>query len=198
MRRHTLPLAAALALGTALPAAAVVVEAGPGGFDAGWATKIYYEDPASRGTANDRDNPLNALGATDGDFFEIGYATEVILTFGTLFSGSGAITEVTFGDAAAWPETVAIFVGMLGGSDWNPVDPTVISNADAQGPDGFTFTFDGVFDAVRIADLTGVEVGGTGGFDIDSVRVAPIPLPAGGVLLLGALGGLAALRRKRG
>lgn len=53
MRRHIFPLATALALGTALPAAAaaaaaaVVVEAGPGGFDAGWATKIYYEDPAA-------------------------------------------------------------------------------------------------------------------------------------------------------
>lgn len=70
----------------------------------------------------------------------------------------------------------------------------IVSNEEAQ--DGFTF--DGEFDAVRIADLTPIEVGGVGGFDADSVRVSPIPLPAGGVLLLSALGGLAVARRKRG
>jgi hypothetical protein len=35
------------------------------------------------------------------------------------------------------------------------------------------------------------------GFGIDGVRVAAVPLPAGGVLLLAALGGLALLRRRR-
>lgn len=42
--------------------------------------------------------------------------------------------------------------------------------------------------------------GPTGGFDVDAITVTPVtavPLPAAGLLLAGALGGLAALRRRR-
>ncbi|MGV8954169.1 MAG: VPLPA-CTERM sorting domain-containing protein, partial [Cypionkella sp.] len=60
------------------------------------------------------------------------------------------------------------------------------------------FTFTGVFDSLKVVD-TSPKVGGRDGFDIDSISVTPatIPLPAGGLLLLGALGGVAALRRRK-
>lgn len=99
--RRMLALNAILALGTALPAGAAIVPEGPGGFNDGWATKIYYDDEAARGDSNDRDDPTNALGETDGDFFKIGYLSEIVLTFGTIFTGSGTVTEVTYGDASA-------------------------------------------------------------------------------------------------
>jgi hypothetical protein len=41
------------------------------------------------------------------------------------------------------------------------------------------------------------QVSSTDEFYIDSISVAPVPVPAAGLLLLGALGGLAALRRRR-
>jgi hypothetical protein len=56
-----------------------------------------------------------------------------------------------------------------------------------------TMQFDGPTDNVVIK-----MVNGTGdGFGIDGIRLAAVPLPAGGVLLLAGLGGLAMLRRRR-
>ena len=49
-----------------------------------------------------------------------------------------------------------------------------------------------------VRDLRISMVNGTGdGFGVDGVRIALVPLPAGGLLLLGAIGGLAALRRRK-
>jgi hypothetical protein len=49
-----------------------------------------------------------------------------------------------------------------------------------------------------VKDLRIVMKNGTGdGFGIDGVRMSVVPLPASALLLLGAIGGLAALRRRR-
>ena len=59
-------------------------------------------------------------------------------------------------------------------------------------------SFSGIFDTLRIIDTSPVILGrGRDGFDIDSVSVSPVPLPAAGVLLAGALAGVAGLRRVR-
>ena len=55
---------------------------------------------------------------------------------------------------------------------------------------------------MRLTDITltlpptNGNAGPTGGFDVASISVSAIPLPAGGLLLIGALGGLALLRRR--
>ncbi len=72
----------------AVPASALIVTAGPGGFDNGFATSITFDDAAARGTNNDRDNPLTALGSPNGNFFEIGFGSTIDLTFGSLFDTS--------------------------------------------------------------------------------------------------------------
>jgi hypothetical protein len=41
------------------------------------------------------------------------------------------------------------------------------------------------------------QVPGAYGPALDNVRISAVPLPAGGLLLLGALGGFAALRRRK-
>ena len=52
----------------------------------------------------------------------------------------------------------------------------------------------------KVSDLSISMVNGKGdgfGFDSAQVQVAPVPVPAAGFLLLGALGGLMAMRRRR-
>ena len=61
-----------------------------------------------------------------------------------------------------------------------------------------TFVFSGTGDRLFFAD-TGSTPRDNGGPILDNVTLAlaPIPLPAGGLLLIGALGGLALLRRRK-
>ena len=59
----------------------------------------------------------------------------------------------------------------------------------------YTFTYDGSGDFLFFADTTGQP--DQGGPVIDNVVLSAVPLPAGGLLLIGALGGLAALRRRK-
>ncbi len=189
-------LAAAVA-GAALyatPASALFVTAGPGGFDGGFATAISFEDDnaiANRGTADGRDNPLNALGSPDGDFFEIGLGSVIELTFGTLFDTDLSVFEITFGDRGAFPETADVEIGRNGiFQALGSIDNSSLESAIA-------ITAMGAFDTVRITDTT-ASTEDTGGFDVDAVRVQPVPLPAGILFMLTAMGGLVLVRRRQG
>ena len=188
---------AAFAVGASAASAAVVTE-GPGGFDDGWATEITFENDnsiAKRGTSNDRDDPLNALGATDGEFFEIGIGSTIDLTFGTLFDTSVNVIEVTFGNPANFVESANVYVGV--GGSFTLVGQ--IFNTGAQDP-GTTLSLNrlvgGPFDTIRLTDTT-VTNASTGGFDVDSVRVEPVPIPAAGLLLVGGLGLMGAMRARK-
>ncbi|WP_434052458.1 MAG: VPLPA-CTERM sorting domain-containing protein [Roseibium sp.] len=159
---------------------------GSGGFDNGYASSITYDVNAARGSANDRGNAQNALGAADTSFFEIGFGSYIDLTFGTLFDTSVSVFEITFGNVLSWPESAGIFVG--DGIDFQLI--ASIDNTDAQGGGVFPISLVGTFDTVRIKDTSPTRGLSTGGFDVDAVRVTPVPLPAA-LPLLGA--GLAVL-----
>jgi hypothetical protein len=199
---------AALAAGLMIASTPAVLEAatvttGPGGFDDGWATSITYEDDntiARRGTNNGRDDPLNALGAPDGDFFEIGFGSTVDLTFGVGFNTSASVFEVTFNSVPSFPESVDLYVGDAGTFQFI----TSVSNLSAQGGVTVALPSVGSFDTVRLIDTSPLSssiesdaYGPLGGFDLAGVRVAPIPLPAAGWMLLAGLGGLAMVRRRQ-
>jgi hypothetical protein len=187
-----------LAMVSSAPAA-VITESIGGPVDYFAKTVTYNNDVvvAGRGTENGRDSGLNALGASDGDFFEIGLFDTVEFTFGTLFSGPGAVVEVTFGRLQGWPEFANFEVGYQG--VFTLIDNNPISN---QTPGAITLLFgSGPFDTIRVTNAAGTIVnncGGNqcGGFDIDSIKVSAVPLPASVLLLLGALGGLGLCTRK--
>ncbi|MGR3655540.1 VPLPA-CTERM sorting domain-containing protein, partial [Paracoccus sp. (in: a-proteobacteria)] len=58
------------------------------------------------------------------------------------------------------------------------------------------------FEYIKLVDATLNEFGRSGttsfdGFDVDSVSVAPVPLPAAGLMLLAGLGGFGVMRRRQ-
>ena len=60
----------------------------------------------------------------------------------------------------------------------------------------YTFVYDGSGDYLSFADTSGTP-GDNGGPVVDNISLSAVPLPAGGLLLLGAPGGFAALRRRK-
>ncbi len=176
-------LGAALAFGAATTAAQ--------------ATTVYATsvDSYTQGTntmasgviAADRLVTDHALGAADGKFLSLGLTGEVILSFGQAFTGPMKIVEVTFGTRASHEERVYVYAGLSGVFTW--VGQIINSNPVN------TLAFGGRFDQLKLVDASPV-VDERDGFDIDAVGVSPIPLPAGGLLLLSALGAGAALRRR--
>lgn len=131
----------------------------------------------------------NALGAPDGKFLSLGLGGAATFTFGTLFGAPGAVVEITNGSRAGHFETANIFgIDALGGETLL----ASITNATAT----TILNFTGAYLKLKFVDTSPV-LAGRDGFDIDSVQVTAVPLPAGGVLLLGGLGALAFLRRRK-
>lgn len=217
----TLGLAAALALAPMAASALTVPTAVPVGFESasinpefqdGWATAIWFDPDATRGSANDRDTPENALGPITGSnsmnepFFEIGAGSEIFLTFGETFFFSGSIFEITFGGGDEdWFERVEVYGGLFEDLEGSYDLLATIDNISAGETDlsGGSFTFPGKYQVLRLIDTTpetyedSNNPGFPGGFDVAGVQVQPVPLPAAGWLLLAGFGGLAALRQRK-
>lgn len=163
--------------------------------DGGWATCIEYEGDnalAKRGTDNDRANPLNALGQDDGDFFEIGLGSYAIFQFGSTFGSPGSTVEVTNGNRADWLEEVAVYAS-LNGVMYDYI--TTFDNSSATN----NIVFAGIYNFLKLVDISPLPPQGTtGGWDVDSIKVTPVPVPSAIFLLLGALGGLGYMTRRAG
>ena len=176
-----------------------------------YATSITPEGGSTNSTlaSNDtRTDSGNALGAPDGKFFSLGLGKFADFTFGTSFVDTGTVWEVTFGNSTAFPEFADIsvydsVVGLVGAEH-----VATIRNNTAQ--TGAVFTFAGIWDTLRIQDVTVRECDSlrleacttsgsiTGdGFDVDAVGVQAIPLPAAAWLLLGVSGALIGAKRRQ-
>ncbi|ETX13239.1 hypothetical protein OCH239_12740 [Roseivivax halodurans JCM 10272] len=145
------------------------------------------------GTDDRRDLSVVELGESVGnDFFSLGLGGTAEFEIAPNFTGPLTALEVTNGRERYYTETADVFgrntsTGMfeLLGS---------VSNTSAVS----TINFAGSFDAIRFTDTTIVPGNRTGdGYDLAAFTVAAVPLPAGGLLLIGGLGALGVASRRR-
>ena len=193
----TIAVAGALALTTAASAGAATLT---------YATTIEAQrGTVDKVTPDGRENTDNALGAPDDLFYAMGFGGTAVLGFGETFYQDATVWEVTFepGLSGDHDEAVDVYVGSsyLGGSfDISSFTLVgTINNKLAQG--GQTLSFSGgPFSYLALVDVTKTlfpDTSSFDGFDLNAVGVSPVPLPAGGLLLLTAIGGLAAARRRK-
>lgn len=190
------------ALKTLLAGAALAVTASAGNAAVLYADKVISatyggcSGTVAQCTADDRLNQDNALGATNGTFYALGLGGSMVVGFAkNLFpAGTVASMEITFNRLIGHDEAVRLetldrnlnLVEDLGVATNNPAGASKFAN--------LPFTY------VRLVDVTKSIFPNTtsfDGYDVDSVSVAPVPLPAAGAMLLAGLGGLAMVRRRR-
>lgn len=174
-----LALGAALALGVATTAAQATTI---------YATSVDNYAPGTGITDPARTITANALGAADGAFLSLGLGGSATFSFGTVFAAPIRAFEVTFGTRLNHEEIIEVFAGYMGSFT------SVGFITNLTGVDDLDFA--GYFDQLKLVDIS-PAFAGRDGFDIDAIAVSPVPLPAGGLLLLTALGAGAALRRRK-
>lgn len=147
--------------------------------------------------SNDRQDAENALGAPDTSFYALGYGGTLTVGFAKeLISGIQNVFtfEVTFGsvEKARHFEAADVY------SILNGVETLLGRILNVNG--GGEVQSKGPFEYIKLVDATEDQYGkGTtsfDGFDVESISIAPVPLPAAGGMLLLGLGGMAALRRR--
>lgn len=180
-------------------AAAAVVAMAAGGANAA----VYYADYVvshdSTPKAADRSDPAYALGSPDGKFYSLGMGGSLTLGFNDapFHTADVSVFEVTFGGGlgSGHKEAAEVYaVNSTNGDKWllgtlNNVNGSNTVRGQA-----------GSFDQIRLVDVSKAffsDTKTTDGFDVDSVSIAPVPVPAAGMLLLAGLGGFAALRRRK-
>jgi hypothetical protein len=154
-----------------------------------YVTDVIAYNPGA-GVLPPRDDTNSALGAADGSFLSLGLGGDAIFGFGQSFGSPAAVFEITFGNRDNYLEIIDVW-GILADMV-TEVFLGTINNSENEN----TISFDGVYAALHVYDRSPVFQG-RDGYDIDAIRASAVPLPAGGMLLLGGLGGLAALRRRK-
>ncbi|MEJ6393800.1 VPLPA-CTERM sorting domain-containing protein [Gymnodinialimonas sp. 2305UL16-5] len=148
------------------------------------------------------------LGAGDGNFYSLGLSTEndgfaeLVLRISPAFTGPAMVVEVT--NPSEHFEAAAVYVAR---ADANGMFDAVTTQLVGQVNNGRAYTeaaitsvnFSGTWDFLIFRDISRsvyADTRSTDGFDIDSISIAAVPLPAGVLLMLSAIGGLAFLRRR--
>ena len=154
---------------------------------------VVNNDQNGTVVAPDRSDPNAVIGAADGIFYSLGLGGNLVLDFGEQVGSPGMVTEVTF-RLEGYIEKMEIYVSST--LDFLAAAVATVSNQSAGLPGGAVVTFSSdPFRYVKLVDIS-PAVKGRDGFDVDSISFSPVPVPAAGLLLGGALFGLGALRRR--
>lgn len=138
-----------------------------------------------------RSNPASAFGAADGKFYSLGLGGSIVLGFSSYVGGKGTVTEITNLPRNSYIES-AIFSVSLDGNSWTTLGEysNKVTSLYSAGP----------FLYLKVEDTSPV-VARRDGYDIDSIGfeqyVAPVPVPAAGLLLIGGLAGLGMMKRRK-
>lgn len=172
---------------------------------AGANAATYYADKVISSTPGTyeinypgRKNTANALGAADGEFYSLGLGGSLVVGFAqSLFDASNNISafEITYERDIGHDEAVDVY-SVLGGVETylgRLLNSVAASSVRAQ----TAFEYIKLVDVTRTVFPTVNNQSSRDGFDVDAVSIAPVPLPAAGLMLLAGLGGLAAVRRRK-
>jgi hypothetical protein len=118
--------------------------------------------------------------------------------FGGASSVSGEIWDID-GNNSQGTEKWDVVAHLAGGGTAIRVSPTgTTTNASSLNGKAWTFAFESVGTIMSIDfNFTGTKKTGIGAA-VDNFVIAPVPVPAGGLLLLSGLGAAAFLRRRKG
>lgn len=139
-----------------------------------------------------RSQTANALGDADGKFYSLGSGGWITFDFGTRVQGIGSVTEVTWNNRSGYKESAKLFVS----NDGVHFTPTGVTLSNLKETTALSFATASSFRYLKLVDTSAVARG-RDGFDIDSISLSPVPLPAPALMLGGALAGLGFLRRRR-
>jgi hypothetical protein len=183
MKKTLLGLALAFAASTGAANAAPV-----------YAQSIVSYDQNGTVVTADRSDPEAVKGAADGVFYSLGLGGNMVLDFGSGFvKAPGNVSEITF-KLEGYIEKVRVYVSKT--LDFTGAESVLVSNQQAGLPGGVSLTFAASsFRYVKLVDLSPKGYN-RDGFDVDSISFSPVPVPAAGLMLAGAVAGLGALRRR--
>lgn len=105
-----------------------------------------------------------------------------------IITAGATVLEIKMGDA----------LGIFPTFSLKKVDGTATGNVTFN--EGYRLVFDGLFDGITSVSFTTTSSQGNAQARMDNVvvpDVAPVPVPAAGLMLMAGLGGMAALRRRK-
>lgn len=138
----------------------------------------------------------------DTKFFSLGKGGALVVQFAKAFSGLASVIEITQGTSTI--ESADVY-GSKNGTDFFKIG-TATNSAAVNGSLSRKSIITGFADTYTYLGFVDTSSASGDGFDVSAIAVSfvedgtspsPVPLPAAGLLLIGGLGALGAMRKRR-